>query len=1327
MKILLTTLLLLILIVLVIIATPAGLRGAVWTGERFGPGELSVRDLEGRLVDQFSFGRLQYRLGELQVDIEQLTFAWRPLALTRGLLDIEILDVDRADILVPETTDDETEQDEETEFSLPLRLRLGQLNVGELNYRTGGVSEQKLHSIYASARTREQTLHIQSFSLAGEAFNVSLAGQLQLIEPWRHDVQVTFEARLPDQPGLSGSVSSAGDVKEARIVLELEQPSTAKLEIEARNVLQTPAWQASLQSEGFDLAPWLDSDTRAAVNLDASGSDRQIQSELELDISGEIEQRVHTTLHAALTEDSVVRIEQLDLTSEVQTLELAIQGEADWSGPPRVDIDGDWSIETPQPAAGRLALNGTLDDYMLELTAATDTPLASDWRIAANGSQQAIDIEQLSGQIADGTIEGDGRFAWQPAPTLSFNARWRDIAWPLGSETLLSPQGRISLQGEPADYTLEASGEAQHPAWPALDWQVQGQGDQERFKLDALVLKILDGQLRADGELAWADTSHVGLNIHLDAINPGAYWPDWPGQLNGRTRVTAQQTDADWQLQLQDLKLDGHLRDYPVSARGGVRATPDHYEFERLRLAIAESVLQASGRLADNSDLEWRFESPDLSQLLPEAAGRIDAEGQVRGRWTLPVVQARLKAQAVDSPWLALERLELIADVDVADERFDFDLNASDLVAADQTVNTIAVRSDGRLDEHRLQIDVQADERALNLAGRGQWVDPVWSLQLNKGSVRDPLAGEWQLESGLQLELQQDAVAVSEHCWRQRQAALCPAGQWQSGGDWAGQLDLRDYRIDENTPLPEDTPPLKAQVALSLNARGQADKLGNVGGRLDISELSIQPQTDATPTELRMDAFSARLSGNSGEGLSLDLDGGFAQPSPGKLEGRLQTGAITLNADAINHAPLDGRLRARIDDLKPWLALYPQFTVKQANLDMDFAVAGQVGNPTLDGALALKATGLGVPELGIRLKTFTLGVQGDTKSDLLLDGRATSGPGELKLDGRVALGGETLRLSELTIQGERFELVNLPEAWILASPDLKLGQESEVLDVTGKVVIPEALLQPLGSASAIPVSADERIVSDETDKEPPGSPFPIRTAITVVLGDEVRVTGSGFEGRIEGRLDIKQPPGKVASAQGEVRIVDGAYNAYGQNLTLETGQVIFTGQPIDDPAINAKATRTVGDVTAGIHATGTARQPTIELYSTPSLPEAEILSYIVTGRPLSGASSGEGDILLQAATSMGIKNSESLRQNIASSLGLDTLAIESGSGADGGSGTSLVIGKYLAPNLYISYGAGLIDAAANTVHLRYDITDYLSLEAEQGEGTGVDLLYQFER
>ncbi|MEX0951696.1 MAG: translocation/assembly module TamB domain-containing protein, partial [Gammaproteobacteria bacterium] len=111
--------------------------------------------------------------------------------------------------------------------------------------------------------------------------------------------------------------------------------------------------------------------------------------------------------------------------------------------------------------------------------------------------------------------------------------------------------------------------------------------------------------------------------------------------------------------------------------------------------------------------------------------------------------------------------------------------------------------------------------------------------------------------------------------------------------------------------------------------------------------------------------------------------------------------------------------------------------------------------------------------------------------------------------------------------------------------------------------------------------------------------------------------------------------------------------------------------------------------------------------------------------PVSGGNADDGNMLLQAATSMGISGTESLRQDIASTFGLDDISLTGGTGAD--SNMSLTVGKYLAPDIYISYGAGLVESAVNTFRVRYDIYSFLSLEAEQGAGTGVDLLYQIER
>ena len=52
-------------------------------------------------------------------------------------------------------------------------------------------------------------------------------------------------------------------------------------------------------------------------------------------------------------------------------------------------------------------------------------------------------------------------------------------------------------------------------------------------------------------------------------------------------------------------------------------------------------------------------------------------------------------------------------------------------------------------------------------------------------------------------------------------------------------------------------------------------------------------------------------------------------------------------------------------------------------------------------------------------------------------------------------------------------------------------------------------------------------------------------------------------------------PGRPTQARGEVRLVEGRYKAYGQDLSVETGRLIFTGGLITDPAVELRAERNV--------------------------------------------------------------------------------------------------------------------------------------------------------
>jgi translocation and assembly module TamB len=131
----------------------------------------------------------------------------------------------------------------------------------------------------------------------------------------------------------------------------------------------------------------------------------------------------------------------------------------------------------------------------------------------------------------------------------------------------------------------------------------------------------------------------------------------------------------------------------------------------------------------------------------------------------------------------------------------------------------------------------------------------------------------------------------------------------------------------------------------------------------------------------------------------------------------------------------------------------------------------------------------------------------------------------------------------------------------------------------------------------------------------------------------------------------------------------------------------------------------------------------VKLYSEPTMPDTDILSYIVLGRPM-GSDAGQADLLLVAAGALLAKGESTVLQDrLRRRVGLDVIDIQSG---NGDLTTSMItVGKYLNPKLYISLGHSLF-TGSNVVGLRYSISEHWQTESSVGEESGVDLFYKIE-
>jgi translocation and assembly module TamB len=305
----------------------------------------------------------------------------------------------------------------------------------------------------------------------------------------------------------------------------------------------------------------------------------------------------------------------------------------------------------------------------------------------------------------------------------------------------------------------------------------------------------------------------------------------------------------------------------------------------------------------------------------------------------------------------------------------------------------------------------------------------------------------------------------------------------------------------------------------------------------------------------------------------------------------------------------------------------------------------------------------------------------------------------------------------MRLRGTNFELARLPDWQVSVSPSLTAIFDNYVTTIVGELAIPEANI----TVKEIPQTAQK--ASSDAVVHRPGENEPtqrrrIDLHLRTSLGDDVQFSGFGLTTGLEGAVQLRGGTHAPYTGQGRLGLVGGRYKAYGQELEIERGNLIFTG-PLDEPLLDIRAIRRTPDVIAGIQLSGTPSRLQSDVFSDPELGDAEALSYLLTGRPLSNSmTTSEGDTLNAAAFALGLSGAGLVTSQIRSQLGLETLTIE-GTKDD----SRLVAGKRLGDRLLVEYGYGLIDQLG-TLLLRYQLNERLMLESRTGTVSNLDLLYR---
>lgn len=901
--------------------------------------------------------------------------------------------------------------------------------------------------------------------------------------------------------------------------------------------------------------------------------------------------------------------------------------------------------------------------------------------------------------------------------SFTLDAKWNDVQVPADiAGQLLATHGDVELDGSSEHYAVKGA-LAIGPPDRLANLTVDLAGTPQAIDLHALKLVQKNGGLDASGSIGLQPQVSWKLDAVAKRFDPGAILAGWNGALDftlaSEGRITPHGPEATLELE----KVAGTLRQRSIAgSRADLAVKPDNLLQGSLLLVAGNSRIRAVGEHGRQTNATIALDVASLGDWMPNASGKLQGQFTVKGAWPKLAVAGQLHGTALRDGTQGADALQLTASIpDIAQPGGNLDLVLHGVHASALDFETVQVQGSGNAASHSLHFDARGPQLSTALALHGQWDAKAkrWTGTLGGIQLVPQGLPGWRQQQPSTIVWQKGTITLSQLCLSAGAPRFCASADRNAKGTITAKYDLERLPLQLLATLAPGANSLQASGELS--GAGQltigGDGALNGHGNLDASAGNVAYVSNPDRPLLAW----TRL------GIELDANGTTQHV---RLQSTLGDGGhihgdVTLSG--ANRA-LRGTLDADIRDLAFLEALSPEIANVHGTLGGSLALSGTLAAPQFQGRIQTKDFSAELPRAGLKLHDGAFGIIGNAQGELAITGQIASGGGVLHVDGSVGLAANA-PLS-LGIKGDNVLVADIPAAHVVASPDLHITRANGVFALTGSVTIPNAKVAVEKLPGQGPAKASPDVVIVDQPQAAEVAPLAMQADLDVKLGDSVKVQGYGLDGTVHGQLAVRVRPGETATGRGEIRI-NGKYQAYGQNLSIERGRLLFAGTRLDNPGLDIRAVRNIRseEVTVGLSIRGTAQQPILTVFSDPAMEQAEALSYLVTGRPLNDLKSGESDTLNTAAQALGGMAGDRLAKSIGSRLGLE--AGVSSSEALGGS--AFTAGKYLSPRLFLSYGVGLF-TPGQVITLRYTLNRFLQFEAENATtGNRASLNYKIEK
>ncbi len=928
-----------------------------------------------------------------------------------------------------------------------------------------------------------------------------------------------------------------------------------------------------------------------------------------------------------------------------------------------------------------------------------------------------LTIEQLAVTAPKGEIQAQGVVETTAKLEFDIDAEWH---WNAPSSSIISATGTLHLAGTPQQYRFKANADLPSNKLSPVRLELNGSGDLSGLETQKMHASWLEGEWAGSGRLNWQPALSWNAELSGKKINPVLAWEKWPGgKIN--LQLTGQGDSRKTEVELA--KLDGTVQNYPVTANGKFSFSEGILRVKNVRLNSGSTRLTASGAVGKKWNARWQLNAPELAHLWPDLNGKLDASGKVDGPRKQPRFRIQLQGDNVRWKQYLAEKMQ-------GDLKFGFQKDDSWLIKAEidkihigkNRLSRFTLGGNGTTRDHRFQLQLDRDQSTrLRSDIRGKLHKGIWRAVLENGRISIPKQ-LWNQQQSAELQLGKSVSLLSSWCWQYAASRLCIDGSKATGDGWLADLSLQKFDLKWlRRWLPENDLSLTglAEATAHLNYRNGAIDGSRVTLRMHNGKVRyMAPDREHYDTLYRDIVLQIE---KDAEGVAASLDANLLKT--GAARGQWQLPGWQLADPVAATQPIAGELKVTLNklDLLPLFA--PEIHHPVGKIAGNLSFAGTFGAPQMEGMASLDNGSFMLPNLGLKLHKINLQAKTRQNRELVLQGSARSGSGMLAISGQINFTSLRKWHTRIKLKGKDIEVARIPEAKVIASSDLTVNIQPHKIQVSGYVEIPKAKIKLPEKQGLVPLSPDVVIVGGERTEQQQQKRWTIATTLSLKLGEKIEVRGHGFAGRITGRLAIIESPNRPAFAQGELEIHDGSYKIYGQKIDIDEGRLLYAASPLNNPGLQFRVVRKSRDVEAGMNVFGRLKKPELQLFSSPPMDDSDVLAYLLIGKPLREASSSEGTRLSQAANSLQLAGGTWLAKRLGKQLDIDEVSMESGTTDDN---TSLVLGKYLSPRLYVQYLIGLTEGG-NLLRTRYEISKHWLLESESGQQSGIDLLFTMER